>query len=61
MPIKIEWLPWDERQKAVVRRGPDNMSGRMLNWPYCTRCGLVALKNTVTRTALKKQCEWLDE
>lgn len=29
---------------------------RGIPWPYCSRCGLLYLKNDVTRAALKKAC-----
>lgn len=57
MPTPITWLPWDERAKAQVRRGPHSMKKlRCLPWPFCQRCGLLALKNDVTRAALKREC-----
>lgn len=38
--------------KGVIKRMP---------WPYCTRCGLIALKNEATRRAMKQPCEtWED-
>ena len=29
---------------------------RVLSWPYCSRCGLVALKNDATRREMGKPC-----
>jgi hypothetical protein len=37
------------------------MTKRICSWPYCARCGLVALKNDVSRKALKAQCEWMED
>jgi hypothetical protein len=60
-PTPIEWIPWDDKQKAVVRRGPHHLEGKILHWRFCTRCGLMNLKNDATRAALKKQCEWIED
>lgn len=48
------------QQKGVKRTGNHNMSKRIIHWPYCSNCGLVALKNDVTRKALKAKCVWED-
>lgn len=51
-----------ERGRKV--KGPHAMSGLLtrMPWPYCTRCGLVALRNEPTRKALKEPCEtWADD
>jgi hypothetical protein len=29
---------------------------KRIPWPYCKRCGLLALRNEVTRTAMKAAC-----
>lgn len=29
---------------------------KRLSWPYCIHCGLLYLKNDVTRAALRKKC-----
>lgn len=47
--------PW------VTRTGPHKMNKRILHWPYCSQCGLIALKNKVTRKALKKPCVWEED
>jgi hypothetical protein len=50
-------------EKGRRVRGPHQMNGilKRLPWPYCTRCGLIALRNDVTRRALKEPCEtWED-
>ena len=33
-----------------------NVTGRIGAWPYCKTCGLIGLKNTATRSALKGAC-----
>lgn len=51
-----------ERGKKV--RGAHSMTGTLkrMPWPYCTRCGLLALRNEPTRRALKEPCEtWEDD
>jgi hypothetical protein len=60
-PTPIAWIPFDEKNKATVRRGSHNMSGKVLHWRYCRNCGLIALKNDVSRKAIAKQCEWLED
>ncbi len=37
--------------------GPHSMTCKLLNWWFCSRCGLVSLKNDVTRRALRAGCE----
>lgn len=61
MPAPVQWVPLEER-KAHLKRGPHRLTGRLkrLPWPFCVQCGLLALKNDVTKRALRRQCEWLD-
>ncbi len=54
---KIEWVPYVERAHAV-HRGPHRFTKRILHWPYCAGCGLVALKNEATRQRMRQPCEW---
>jgi hypothetical protein len=61
MPTPIHWIPWDDRVKAKISRGAHNMTGRILHWPYCKRCGIVALKNDETRRVLAKPCVILED
>ena len=57
MSKPIIWIPWDaSKVKTVIKRGPHSLTKRICHWAYCSRCGLVALKNDVTRRALKKEC-----
>ncbi len=35
---------------------PHNMSGRAVSWPYCKSCGLIGLKNPVSRKAESGDC-----
>lgn len=53
-----EWVPWTGPTRGTIRKGPHTMSGRMkrLPWPYCLKCGLIALKNVTSRKALKAEC-----
>lgn len=32
------------------------MSGRVVAWPYCTVCGLIGLKNPISRSAASTAC-----
>jgi hypothetical protein len=45
---------------GLKRTGPHRMTQRLLNYMYCANCGLLNLKNDVTRAALKKVCMWED-
>lgn len=44
-----------------VRTGVHNFSRKILHWPYCLNCGLVLIKNDVTRRAAKAACRWVDD
>jgi hypothetical protein len=61
MATPIEWIPWGDRGKGVVKRGPHQFTRKILHWPYCARCGLMALKNDVSRRAAKQPCETWEE
>lgn len=53
----IEWAAWDTSSRATVSRGPHVMVTRKrLKWAHCARCGLIALRNDVTRVALRREC-----
>lgn len=44
-------------QKGTKRvRDSHSMTKRIAHWPYCAHCGLVALKNDVSRKKLKQPC-----
>lgn len=54
---KAQWVQWDpSKVKTVMRRGPHQMTQKLLHWRYCARCGLLNLKNDSTRRALKREC-----
>lgn len=43
--------------------GAHSMTGvlKRMPWPYCKRCGLIALRNDATRKALREPCvTWED-
>lgn len=51
--------PWP---KGVIGIRPHSMTARVLHWPCCRHCGLVALKNKRTKEALRRGCyKWKDE
>ncbi len=60
MAVPVQWIPWEDR-KHTTRRGPHQFTKRILHWPYCARCGLVCLKNDVSRAAMKSQCTWVED
>lgn len=47
-----EFLEYEGRKSI----GAHAMNKRICHWPYCSRCGLVALKNDITRKALRSPC-----
>jgi hypothetical protein len=62
MPTPITWVPFDESAKPKLRRGPHQMTKlKRLPWAHCKRCGLLALKNDVTRRALRAECVTLED
>jgi hypothetical protein len=62
MSSKAQWEPVTDVHEFLNQRGNKrvrdghSLKGRILHWPYCEHCGLIALKNDVTRRALKAQC-----
>jgi hypothetical protein len=36
--------------------GTHSMTKKICHWSYCSRCGLLALKNSATRRALRAPC-----
>jgi hypothetical protein len=44
--------------RPVAHKEPrgHNPAGRVCHWRYCLKCGLVYLKNEVTRKAIKAEC-----
>lgn len=58
MPTPIQWIPFDDRQRARIRRGQHAFTGRIrrMPWPYCAHCGLLLLKNDSTRAAARQPC-----
>jgi hypothetical protein len=49
------------RYGGHVRTGSHNLAGRVLHWPYCLTCGLVALKNDASRVALRAPCVTIED
>jgi hypothetical protein len=44
-------------RKGTIKRRPHAMTKKVLHWSYCAGCGLVALRNEITRQALRNPCE----
>lgn len=62
MSAWVEWKPPTSRK----RRGAHKMTGAFgkksrISYRYCTQCGLLNLRNDVTRRAMRRQCVWEDE
>lgn len=47
--------------KGHRRTGEHAFKARIAHWGYCTRCGLVLLKNERTRRAAKADCVWYED
>lgn len=43
-------------ERGTVVKGPHRFTKKVCHWPYCARCGLVLLKNEVTRKAARALC-----
>ena len=43
-------------ERGSRRERPHAFTKRVCSWPYCKHCGLVALKNEVTRRAMSAPC-----
>lgn len=43
-------------QRGTVKSMPHNLNVAVLHWRYCSRCGLIALKNDASRKAMKAAC-----
>jgi hypothetical protein len=63
--VKPDWsreTPEDRKAytkwlKRRIVKAPHAMTMKCLNWMYCSRCGLLTLKNEETRKALRAGCE----
>ena len=56
-----EWTVVSDVRSFLADKGHRNvgvhaLTKRVAHWACCTRCGLLALKNDVTRKALKGAC-----
>lgn len=43
-------------EKGERRVRDHSFTKRVLNWPYCAHCGLLALKNKRSRQAMAEKC-----
>jgi hypothetical protein len=39
---------------------PHNFNRKLNHWQYCSKCGLVALKNKLTEWCISKGCDYKD-
>jgi len=63
MADKSKWRTLTKREKRELlsskgtkRTRVHAFTRKMLHWPYCQHCGLVMLKNDVSRRAVRKPC-----
>lgn len=61
MSGKAGWYRVTDVRAFLAQRGtrstaPHDMTGRVLHWPMCRRCGLLGLRNDTTRRLLAKLC-----
>ncbi len=47
------------KHKYVIE--PHALTQKVCHWPVCRYCGLVALKNDVSREAVRLGCNWRDK
>jgi hypothetical protein len=52
--------PDEHFAKFTKKRMPHQFNKLVFHWPYCSRCGLVLLKNEATRKAARKKCEFYE-
>lgn len=65
MPRKYRRLSASEardllRETGQRTVGPHRMTGKILYWPFCVRCRLIALGNRATRRELRRPCITFD-
>ena len=57
-----DWKPVKDVRAFLSERGSRRVRAsheftkRVAHWPYCNHCGLVALKNDVSRKAARAKC-----
>lgn len=44
-----------------MAKRPHSFNDRICGFAYCTRCGLIAVSNDITRKAIQKPCPGADE
>jgi hypothetical protein len=44
-----------------TRKGVHEFTARILHWPYCKHCGLMLIKNDVSRRAASGTCIRLED
>lgn len=54
----VSWVKLEG--SGTRRKGPHSFTSRILNWRYCSRCGLIALRNQASRQAERNECEWIE-
>lgn len=42
---------------STPKKEGHNFGGKILNWQYCLKCGLITLKNDRTRKAINAACK----
>jgi hypothetical protein len=63
--VAVEWqsLSASDRKdflsaKGQVRRAPHKFTMKVLHWRACSTCGLLPLRNELTRKAIRAACVW---
>ena len=49
------------KQRVYKQNVAHSFNRKVLNWVYCSGCGLLALNNEVTRRAMNKPCPSMEE
>lgn len=63
MAQTIEWDTWNDARKSITRKTVHSFIGPLsikCRWNYCSRCGLILLKNEISYKSSKRRCEYID-
>jgi hypothetical protein len=58
--MKILGRDQDKGTKVKSEQHSFKPAVKICHWQYCTKCGLVALRNEATAQAMKLGCDWYE-
>ena len=56
---QVEWIPWDGKGGRITR-GVHAFTKQILKWDYCSRCGLILLRNPASKQAERSACQMVE-